>query len=119
MFPISEPPFENQNILDAIRDITTGWPILGTYLNIEHSELEKIELQYGRDIERCKLEMVHHWKQNDSTANWTKLRQAVLQKRPSRQHHADVTQSPKTDANADDESYYYTFEPFPAEESGL
>lgn len=88
--------------------------MLGTYLNIKHAELKRIESQYGRDIERCKLEMVHHWKQNDPTANWRKLRQAL-----HKRHYADVAQSPKTsDANADDDTYY-TFEPLPAEESGL
>ena len=47
------------------------------YLNIKLTELKRIELQHGHDIERCKLEMVHHWKQNDPTANWRKLRQAL------------------------------------------
>ena len=49
------------------------WFELGVQLEIEHSKLEEIEIEERNDLGKCKIKMVSHWLESDTTASWKKL----------------------------------------------
>ena len=60
----------------ALKEITKPYQ-LGMYLGIETYELEKIEENYPRDIERRKIEVINYWLRNSSDHSWEALASAA------------------------------------------
>ena len=54
-----------------------SWYSLGIQLGIGTSDLKRLEMNYGGDTERCKIEVIHFWLRRDPEATWNKLAQAV------------------------------------------
>ena len=65
-------------ILNTIKEITNYYH-LGIQLGIEPHELERIEINHGKDLERCKSEVMVFWIRNDPEPTWSKLAIAVEQ----------------------------------------
>ena len=62
-------------IISTIKDISSPYE-LGIHLGIEDSELDKIEKNYPRDVERQKLEAIKYWQRNFN-CSWEALANAV------------------------------------------
>ena len=65
-----------RTILEQLKNVTE-WHELGIHLNVPHSALCTFEVNYPRDAERCKSEMVNAWLRQDKDASWGKLAQAL------------------------------------------
>ena len=55
----------------------TDWYCLGRYLGIPASYLKHIEKNYGSNAERCRIEVIDYWLNNDPEPTQSKLAQAV------------------------------------------
>lgn len=63
------------DIISAIKEISNPYE-LGIHLDIEEHELDKIEKNYPRDVERQKLEAIKYWLRN-CNCSWEGLADAV------------------------------------------
>ena len=64
------------DIVSALKEITKPY-LLGMYLGIETCELEKIEENYLRDVDRQKAEVINYWLHNSTDCSWEALASAV------------------------------------------
>ena len=56
------------------------WFELGVYLDVPVDQLKKIESSYHqRDLERCKIDMLQYWLDNDLNVSWKNVAQALKQ----------------------------------------
>ena len=54
------------------------WFELGVYLDVPVDQLKKIESSYHqRDLERCKIDMLQYWLDNDVNVSWKNVAQAL------------------------------------------
>lgn len=60
----------------ALSEITQSH-LLGVQLGIDAHELEKIEKNYPRDVDRQKLEAIKYWQRNSEDCSWAALATAV------------------------------------------
>ena len=65
-----------RQILRDTKEVT-DWYCLGIYLGIPTSHLKHIEKNYGTNAERCRIEVIDYWLQNDPEPIRSKLAQAV------------------------------------------
>ena len=63
------------DIISNIKDISSPYE-LGVHLGIDEHELDKIEVNYPRDVERQKLEAIKYWLRNFD-CSWEALADAV------------------------------------------
>jgi hypothetical protein len=63
-------------ILSAIKEITKPHK-LGMHLHIPPHELEKIEENFPRDVDRQRTEVIKYWLRNSSDCSWEALARAV------------------------------------------
>ena len=63
-------------ILRDIKEVT-DWFCLGIYLGIPTSYLKHIEKNYVSNAERCRIEVIDYWLNNDPESTQNKLAQAV------------------------------------------
>ena len=63
------------DIISTIKPISNPYE-LGIHLGIEGHELDKIEKNYPRDVERQKLEAIKYWQRNFN-CSWEALADAV------------------------------------------
>ena len=73
---LSSTTFEWQNVIAALRDVTTPYQ-LGIQFNIDPSKLDEIERNHRGDINRQKTEVIKYWLRNSPDASWTTLANAV------------------------------------------
>jgi hypothetical protein len=64
------------DVLAAIKEVTKPYQ-LGIQLKIGSSDLDEIERNHPRDIDRQKTEVVKYWLRNSPDASWTTLANAV------------------------------------------
>ena len=64
------------DVLAALKEVTKPYQ-LGIQLKIDSSELETIEKDYPRDIDRQKTEVIKYWLRNSPDPSWTTLASAV------------------------------------------
>ena len=64
------------NVLAALTEVTKPYQ-LGIQLKIDSSELDVIEGNHPRDIDRQKTEVVKYWLRNSPGASWTTLANAM------------------------------------------
>ena len=64
------------DVLAALTEVTRPYQ-LGIQLKIDSSELDSIEKNHPRDIDRQKTEVVKYWLRNSPDASWTTLANAV------------------------------------------
>ena len=69
-------PMTLKQILRDTKEVT-NWFSLGIQLDIETSDLKRIERQFGGDTERCKIEVIHFWLHHNPEPTWSKLALAV------------------------------------------
>jgi len=62
---------ELKDVVNVLKPVTE-WFQLGVQLELEHSNLEKIDIE-ERNVEKCKIKMVSHWLASDTNASWKKL----------------------------------------------
>ena len=65
-----------RQLIAELSDVV-NWFKLGISLGIEHSHLKKIEADHKGDTERCKMEMLVFWINNDGNASLEKLTRAL------------------------------------------
>ena len=67
------------NLAEYVRDTkeVTRWYALGVQLGIKASYLKELENNHKGDTERCRIDMLEHWLNNDSKATRSKLAEAV------------------------------------------
>ena len=65
-----------KDVLAALKKVTKPYQ-LGLQLNIDSSELDTIEKDHLRDIDRQKTEVIKYWLRNSPDASWTTLANAV------------------------------------------
>ena len=53
------------------------WMSFGLNLGFEVEELQTIEVNYPKDLERCRLEMLTKWRKN-MTPTWSAVVQALM-----------------------------------------
>jgi hypothetical protein len=63
-------------IISALKEITKPHK-LGMHLGIESYELEKIEENFPRDVDRQMAEVIEYWLRNSSDCSWEALARAV------------------------------------------
>ena len=63
------------DVITVIKEISNPYE-LGIHLGIEEYELDKIEKNYPRDVERQKLEAIKYWLRN-CDCSWRALADAV------------------------------------------
>ena len=64
------------DVLAALTEVTKPYQ-LGIQLKIDSSELDTIEKDHPRDIDRQKTEVIKYWLRNSPDASWTTLANAV------------------------------------------
>ena len=73
-------PFDNtlklKDVVNSIQSVTK-WFELGVQLDIKYHVLQKIRNDRRDQTDSCKVEMVHHWLENDVTSSWNKLCDAL------------------------------------------
>ena len=65
-----------KDVLAALKKVTKPYQ-LGIQLNIDSSELDTIEKNHPRDIDRQKTEVIKYWLRNSPDASWATLASAV------------------------------------------
>ena len=65
-----------KDVLAALKKVTKPYQ-LGIQLKVDSSELDTIEKNHPRDIDRQKTEVVKYWLRNSPDASWTTLANAV------------------------------------------
>ena len=65
----------------VIKELKTldDWFMFGVTLGVIVSELRKIESAYKGSIERCKVETIQYWLDNNADASWKEVAQALEQ----------------------------------------
>ena len=63
-------------LLKALKNVD-NWFWFGTMLNVPHSELSKIESKHQRDPDRCKIDMLQYWLNNESEPTWSYVVRAL------------------------------------------
>ena len=67
-----------REIENELTEVTAAdWFPLGVQLGSSSSRLREIEMDYPRDTQRCKTEVLDFWLRNGSQISWQKLAQAV------------------------------------------
>ena len=69
-------PLDLAEVLAAIEEVTKPYQ-LGIQLKIDSSQLDTIEKNHARDIDRQKTEVIKYWLHNSPDASWTTLANAV------------------------------------------
>jgi len=67
-------------IMQTLCDLST-WYLLGVYLDVPKGKLDQFHATYngGPDaVERCKIETICYWLENERKPTWAKLADAVL-----------------------------------------
>ena len=64
------------DVLAALAEVTKPYQ-LGIQLRIESSELDTIERNHSKDIDRQKTEVIKYWLRNSPDPSWTTLASAV------------------------------------------
>ena len=64
------------DVLAALKEVVRPYQ-LGIQLKIDSSELDKVENNHPREIDRQKTEVVKYWLRNSPDASWTTLANAV------------------------------------------
>ena len=56
------------------------WFVFGIFLDVPVDQLEKIKSSHHqRDLERCKIDMLRYWLDNNVSASWKNVVQALKQ----------------------------------------
>ena len=56
------------------------WFVFGIYLDVPVDQLEKIESSHQqKDLERCKIDMLQYWLDNNVNASWKNVVRALEQ----------------------------------------
>ena len=64
-------------LLEELQEVD-NWFMLGVYLNVPVSQLNKIQSVHAQDgVERCKLEMLQYWLDTTMTASWKDIARAL------------------------------------------
>ena len=69
-------PISLKQILRDTKEVRS-WYSLGIQLGIGTFDLKRLEMNYGGDTERCKIEVIDFWLRHDPEATWNKLARAV------------------------------------------
>ena len=69
-------------MVPTLRDLSLllvpNWYLLGLQLGVSEDELDKIETNYPRDNDLCKVKMFGAWLRADTTATYGKLARALV-----------------------------------------
>ena len=65
-----------QQLLDALKKVE-NWFLFGVNLGVPVSQLKKIESNYPKDSDRCKLELLQYWLDSTLDSSWNKIVQAL------------------------------------------
>ena len=64
-------------LLEELQEVD-NWFMLGAYLNVPVSQLNKIQSTHAQDgVERCKLEMLQYWLDTTMTASWKDIARSL------------------------------------------
>ena len=68
-----------QRLLEELKDVD-NWFVLGIFLGIPVKQLQKIESSYRQgEVERCKIDMLQYWLDNNVTPSWKDVVRALEQ----------------------------------------
>ena len=70
-----------QRLLEELKDVD-NWFVFGIFLGVPEKQLQKIESTHRGEIawiERCKIDMLQYWLDNNVTASWKDVVQALKQ----------------------------------------
>ena len=67
-----------QRLLEELKDVD-NWFVLGIFLGVPVKQLQKIESSHRGDLERCKIDMLQYWLDNNVTPSWKDVVRALEQ----------------------------------------
>ena len=67
-----------QCLLEELKDVD-NWFLLGIFLGVPVKQLQKIESLHRGEIERCKIDMLQYWLDNNVNASWKDVVRALEQ----------------------------------------
>ena len=67
-----------QRLLEELKDVD-NWFLLGIFLGVPVKQLQKIESLHRGETERCKIDMLQYWLDNNVTASWKDVVRALEQ----------------------------------------
>ena len=67
-----------QRLLEELRNVD-NWFLLGIFLSVPVKQLQKIESLHRGEVERCKIDMLQYWLDNNVTASWKDVVRALEQ----------------------------------------
>ena len=67
-----------QRLLEELKD-ANNWFVLGIFLGVPVKQLQKIESLHRGELERCKIDMLQYWLDNDVNASWKNVVRALEQ----------------------------------------
>ena len=73
---VSIPTF--QRLLEELNDVD-NWFLFGAFLGVPVKQLQKIESSHRGEVERCKIEMLQYWLDNNVNASWKDVVRALEQ----------------------------------------
>ena len=65
-------------MLEELKDVD-NWFVLGIFLGVPVKQLQKIESSHRGDLERCKIDMLQYWLDNNVTPSWKDVVRALEQ----------------------------------------
>ena len=79
MFAVVSPP-TLQLLLEALKDFD-DWFVFGAFLGVPVKQLRKIESSHlrGDFLDRCKIDMLQYWLDNNVNASWKDVARALEQ----------------------------------------
>lgn len=67
-----------QNLLQELKGFN-DWYMFGTFLNVPVKELQKIESSRRGELDRCKIDTLQYWLDNNVNASWKDVIRALEQ----------------------------------------
>ena len=61
-----------QQLLDALKKLE-NWFLFGAMVGVPVDQLKKMELSHQKEPDRCKLEMLHYWLDNQLVPTWNEV----------------------------------------------
>ena len=65
-----------QRLLEELRNVD-NWFLLGIFLSVPVKQLQKIESLHRGEVERCKIDMLQYWLDNNVTPSWKDVVRAL------------------------------------------
>ena len=64
-------------MVEELKTLGKKWFSFSVLLGVPKDELDKIEADYPKDIERCKIEIFNYWLSNELVPTWDHVAHAL------------------------------------------